>query len=103
MDPADSYASVFLSHVEVYCFGYRMNWGPLCDRSFYWLIRSLARFKLFKERTGNIVKLLKFVFEENEYMGNLQVILRDYVAWNVEILMQAERAFISHWHDQVSF
>ncbi|OJJ87696.1 uncharacterized protein ASPGLDRAFT_1505222 [Aspergillus glaucus CBS 516.65] len=48
-----------------------MNWGPLCDQSLYWLIRSLARFKLFKERTGDIVKLLKFVFEESEYMGNL--------------------------------
>lgn len=84
---ADNYASVFLSHAEVYRFGYRTDWGSLCDRSLYWLIRSLARFKLFKERTGDIVKLLRFVFEEIEYMESLQVILRDYAAWDVETLM----------------
>jgi hypothetical protein len=28
------------------------------------------------------------VFEDSEYMENMQDILRDYAAWNVEILMQ---------------
>lgn len=86
--PADNYASLFLSHAEVYRFGYRTDWGSLCDRSLYWLLRSLARFKLFNERTGDIVELLRFVFEESEYMGRLQIILQDYIAWNVETLMQ---------------
>ena len=87
-DPAENYASVFLSHAEVYRFGYRTDWRSLCDRSLYWLIRPLARFKLFEERTGDIVKLLRFVFEEIEYIESLRVVLRDYTAWNVEILMR---------------
>lgn len=87
-DPADNYANVFLSHAEVYRLGYRTGWGLLCRRSLYSLLRSLACFKLVQERIGDIVKLLRFVFEESEYMENLQKILRDYAAWNVEILMR---------------
>lgn len=34
------------------------------------------------------MELLKFVFEENEYMYELKVVLVDYAAWNVEILMR---------------
>ncbi|KAI9035455.1 uncharacterized protein KD926_003481 [Aspergillus affinis] len=87
-DPADNYTNVFPSHVQVYRLGYRTNWNSLCHRSLYWLLRSLARFKLFQERTEDIVKFLRFVFEESECMENLQKILRDYAAWNVEILMR---------------
>lgn len=87
-DPADNYAAFFLSHAEVYRFGYRTDWVSLCALSLYRLLHSLASFTLFKERTGDIVRLLRFVFEESEYMENMQDILRDYTAWNVEILMQ---------------
>ncbi|KAF7164506.1 hypothetical protein CNMCM6106_001024 [Aspergillus hiratsukae] len=86
-DPADNYAGVFLSHAEVYRFAYITDWVSLCALSLYRLIRSLASFTLFEERTGDIVKLLKFVFEENEYMHEMQDVLVDYAAWNVEILM----------------
>ncbi|EDP50806.1 hypothetical protein AFUB_071470 [Aspergillus fumigatus A1163] len=64
------------------------NYVPLWCLSLYPLIRSLASFTLCEERTGDIVELLKFVFEENEYMYELKVVLVDYAAWNVEILMQ---------------
>ena len=43
-------------------------------------------FTLFEERTEDIVQLLVFVFEDSEYMGNLENMLRDYMVWNVEIL-----------------
>ncbi|RHZ45040.1 uncharacterized protein CDV56_100457 [Aspergillus thermomutatus] len=87
-DPADNYAGVFLSHAEVYHFAYRTDWVSLCALSLYRLIHSLASFTLFDERTGDIVRLLKFVFEESEYMQNMQDMLVDYAAWNVEILMR---------------
>lgn len=71
-----------------YHFGYRMDWGSLCDRSLHWLVRSLTCFNLFEERTGDIVKLLRFVFEEIKYIESLRVVLRDYAAWNMEIFMR---------------
>jgi hypothetical protein len=43
---------------------------------------------LCEEWTGDIIKLLKFIFKENEYKYELKVVLVDYAAWNVEILMQ---------------
>ncbi|KAB8228288.1 uncharacterized protein BDW43DRAFT_304009 [Aspergillus alliaceus] len=87
-DPEDNYAGVFLSHAEVYLFAYTTDWLSLCALSPYQLIRSLVSFTLFEELTGDIVKLLKFVFEENEYMHEMQDVLVDYVAWNVEILVR---------------
>ncbi|KAK9576872.1 hypothetical protein HCH54_001474 [Aspergillus fumigatus] len=87
-DPADNYAGVFLSHAEVHRFAFSTNWVSLWSLSLYRLIRSLASFTLCEERTGDIVELLKFVFEENEYMYKLKVVLVDYAAWNVEILMR---------------
>jgi hypothetical protein len=86
-DPAVSYADVFLSHAQVYRLGHRTDWVSLCALSLYRLTRSLARFTLFEERTGDIVGLLRFVFEESEDMKNMQDILLDYAAWNIEILM----------------
>jgi hypothetical protein len=79
---------VFLSHAEDYRFAYAMDWDSLCALSLYRLIRSLASFTLFEERTGDIVKLLKFVFEENEDMHDMRDVLIHYAAWNVEILMR---------------
>ncbi|KAF5862548.1 hypothetical protein ETB97_011545 [Aspergillus alliaceus] len=55
-DPADNYAD-----------------DSLCALLLYQRIRSLASFTLFKERTGDIVKPLKFVFEENEDVHDIAV------------------------------
>lgn len=86
-DPAVDYSAVFLSHAEILRLSCRTKWVSLRDRSLYWLIRSLARFQLFKERTQDIVTLLKFVFEESECIEVIQMVLQHYVVWNVEILM----------------
>ncbi|KAJ5202168.1 hypothetical protein N7449_004247 [Penicillium cf. viridicatum] len=87
-DPFTSYAVVFLSYAEIYRFGFRIGWLSLILLSFYRLLRLLEDFTLFEERTGDIVQLLVFVFEDSEYIRNLEVMLRDYMVWNVEILMR---------------
>lgn len=87
-DPFTNYAAVFLSHAEIHRFGFRTGWLSLILLSFYRLLRLLEDFTLFEERTGDIVQLLVFVFEDSEYMRNLEVMLRDYMVWNVEILMR---------------
>ena len=92
-DPADNYAGVFLSHAEVYCLVYTTDWFSLCALSLYRLIRSLASFTLFEERTGDIVKLLKFVFEENEVINDMRDVSVHYAAWNVEIPLMRDTDF----------
>jgi hypothetical protein len=79
---------VFQTHAEIHRFGVRTGWLSLIVLSFYRLLRLLEKFTLFEERTGDIVQLLVFVFEDSEYMKNLEILLRDYMVWNVEILMR---------------
>jgi hypothetical protein len=87
-NPRANYAEIFLSHAKVYRVGFRTDWVLLCAWSLFRLLHLLANYTLFDERTGDIVQLLKFVFEDSEYMENMQDILRDYAVWNVETLMQ---------------
>jgi hypothetical protein len=87
-DPRADYAEIFLSHAKVYRLGLRTDWVSLCAWSLYRLLHLLDNFTLFDERTGDIVQLLSFVFEDSEYMENMQDILQEYAVWNVEILIQ---------------
>jgi hypothetical protein len=90
-DPTEDYTNLFLGHAHVYRFGYRTDWASLCALSLYRIANILANFTLFEERTGDVVRLLSFVFEESEYMDNLRHLLRDYAVWNVGILMKDVR------------
>lgn len=87
-DPFTSYAVVFLSHAEIHRFALRTGWLSLSVLSFYKLLQLLENFALFEERTGDIVQLLKFVFEDSEDMQNMENMLRDYIVWNVDVMMR---------------
>jgi hypothetical protein len=87
-DPFTSYIVVFLSHAKIHRFRVRIGWLSLTILSYYHLLRLLKNFTLFKERTGNIVQLLVFIFKDSEYIENLEIMLREYMVWNVEILMR---------------
>ncbi|KAJ5640298.1 uncharacterized protein N7484_008160 [Penicillium longicatenatum] len=87
-DPFTSYAAVFLSHAEIYCFGIKTGWRSLAALSAYRLLRLLEDFTLFEERTEDIVQLLEFVFEDSEHMIDLETLLREYIIWNVEMMMR---------------
>ncbi|KAF3399950.1 hypothetical protein F1880_007971 [Penicillium rolfsii] len=89
-DPKHDHTEIFICHAELYRFARRMNWASLCYLSVYRLLRLLANFNLCEERTGDVVTLMKFIFEETDGadMGNMDSLLRDYAVWNVETLMQ---------------
>jgi hypothetical protein len=63
---------VFLCRAEIYRFRVRIGWLSLSVLSFYRLLRLLKNFTLFKARTGDIVQLLVFVFENSEYVEILE-------------------------------
>ena len=89
-NPQYDYTEIFLCHAEVYHFADRTNWGLLANFSLYRLLRLLANFPLCEERIGDVVKLMKFIFEEidSEDMRNMKVMLQSYMLKNVETLMQ---------------
>ncbi|KAJ5111449.1 hypothetical protein N7532_001984, partial [Penicillium argentinense] len=82
------YAAVFLTHTEIHRFAFRTGWYPLRVLSYCRFLRLLEKFTVFKARTGDIVQLLEFVFEDSEYMQNLASMARDYMVWNVEMIMR---------------
>ncbi|KAJ5212496.1 uncharacterized protein N7498_004142 [Penicillium cinerascens] len=84
----DSCADLLLSHAKMYRFGFRIDWLSLWASPFYWLMRSLENFTLLEEGTKDIVQLLQFFFEDSEHIENMRGVLRDYVVWKVEIMVQ---------------
>lgn len=88
MEDDTSYAETFLGHAEIDRFAARTGWLSLHVLSFYRLLRLLEDFTLFEERTEDIVQLLVLAFEESEHMENLENMLRDYMVWNVKILIR---------------
>ncbi|KAJ5982694.1 hypothetical protein N7451_012794 [Penicillium sp. IBT 35674x] len=87
-NPSTSYAAAFLSHAEMHLFGVRTDWKHLIDLSNFRLLRELENFTLYSERTGDIVQLLEFVFEGAVYMECLETLLRDYIVWNLDMMMR---------------
>lgn len=88
IDHRYSYVNVFMCHAEINRFAYNTDWTSLRVLSIYRLIESLEHCKLSKDRTGEIVGLLQFCFEDRGKIEDLQDVLRDYVVWNVEVMMQ---------------
>ncbi|KAJ6016367.1 hypothetical protein N7540_010958 [Penicillium herquei] len=83
-----NYAEVFLSHAEIHQFGVKTGWNSLSTLSFRRLYRDLENFKLHEERTADIVKLLKYVFEGQVCVKSLQRLLIHYITWNVDMMMR---------------
>ncbi|CAI7621479.1 unnamed protein product [Penicillium palitans] len=83
-----SYANVFMCHAEINRFAYNADWTSLRVLSLHRLIQSLEHFELSKDRTREIIGLLQFCFEDKGQIEDMQTVLRDYVVWNVEVMMQ---------------
>jgi hypothetical protein len=88
IDHRHSYVNVFICHAEIHRFAYNTDWTSLRVLSIHRLIQSLEHFELSKDRTRDIVGLLQFCFEDSERIEDVQDLLRDYIVWNVEVMMQ---------------
>lgn len=88
MKPADDYTEVFLCHARIYRYAFRSDCAALCVLSLNYLSKVLEGLVLCPSHIKDLVRLLRFVFEESEFMDNLQHVLCDYMVWNVETLMQ---------------
>lgn len=87
-DPSADYEHILIGHAEVYRLAIITDWASLRHLSVYRLLRVLANFSLSEGRSGTIVKLLTFAFVDNDYLGNIEDILKHYVIWNLNVLMQ---------------
>jgi hypothetical protein len=84
----DDHSEIYLYHARIYRHASRSDCPALCGLSLYYLTKALESLALRRDQVKYIVKLFCFVFEESEFMDNLQHILCEYMVWNLEVLMQ---------------
>ncbi len=90
--PEEDYTDVFLSHAQLYVFAEKFDIQTLKLLVLENLQKSLAIFTLYQERTGDIITLLRYVYsntsEPSDDVEDLRTLLRDYVGYEMDILMK---------------
>ena len=90
--PEEDYTEVFLSHAQLYVFAEQFDIQTLKLSALENLQTTLANFTLYQERTGDIITLLQYVYsntsEPSDDAEDLRTLLRDYVGYEMDILMK---------------
>ena len=78
-EECEDYSEVFLSHARLYVFGDTYDIAPLRKLALHKLQRTLVVFNLYKERVGDIVKLLGYSYSHTVNRPSSQDKLRSLV------------------------
>ena len=92
VNPSEDFTEHFLSHARLYVFAEKYDIQPLKILALECLQDQLGRFELFKERTGDIVTLLDYVYrntgESTPGLEDLRTLMRHYVGYEMVTLMK---------------
>lgn len=90
--PNENYREVFLSHARLYVFAEKYDIQPLKALALEELQAMLAIFNLHIERTGDIIALLRYVYENTcesmEGVENMRTLMTHYVGYEMDTLMK---------------
>ena len=90
--PQEDYTEVFLSHARLYVFAEKYDVQTLKQQALENLRASLVVFTLYKERTGDIIALLRYVYantsEPIDGVEDLRTLLTHLMGYEMETLMQ---------------
>lgn len=90
--PNEDYTEVFLSHARLYVFAEKYDIQPLKALALEELQAMLAIFNLHIERTGDIIALLRYVYENTcestEGVENMRTLMTHYVGYEMDTLMK---------------
>lgn len=92
--PNEDYTEVFLSHARLYVFADKYAILPLKTLALEELHNTLAIYTLYRERTGDILALLRYAYAntgESARGDNLRILLRDFVGRGMGVLLKDER------------
>lgn len=90
----EDYTEVFLSHARLYVFADKYAILPLKTLALEELHNTLAIYTLYRERTGDILALLRYAYAntgESARGDNLRMLLRDFVGYEMRVLLKDER------------
>ena len=90
----EDYTEVFLCHARMYVFAAQKMIPSLRTLALEELHATLAAFTLYNERTGDIVALLRFIYEsETDLAANvdeLRILMSHYIGWKMDTLVKDE-------------
>lgn len=90
----EDYTEVFLSHARLSVFADKYDIQALKTLAFEELHNTLAIYTLYSARSGDIVALLRYVYANTGVPArsgeDLRTLLRDYVGYEMSVLMQDE-------------
>ena len=93
-ESCEDYTEVFLSHARLYVFAEKYDVHELRYVALQKLQRTLAGFSLYKQRTGDISTLARYVYENTAERkakaDELRSLVVHYVACNIETLAKDE-------------
>lgn len=93
-DHCEDYTPVFLCHAKLYVFSDKYSIEPLRNLVLQKLRLNLSEFKLHPQRIGDIVELLKYVYEHtSDYEDGidcLRNLICDYVVCHIEKIVAME-------------
>lgn len=91
-EKSEDYTEVFLSHARLYVFAEKYDIQLLKTLAFERLHHTLATYTLYQNRTGDIMTLLRFVYDNTQnYAGtvdDLRKMMRDYVGFEMNVLIK---------------
>ncbi|MCJ1413152.1 hypothetical protein MMC19_007256 [Ptychographa xylographoides] len=94
--PHEDYTSVFLTHARLYVFAEKYRVQPLKTLTLYKVHKTLFAFTLYKQRIGDVIKLIKYVYSDDntpnkeDQIDRLRELLILYVVCEIDILSQSE-------------
>ena len=93
-DVKEDYTEVFLCHARIYNFAQKYFIEPLRQLALDELHQVLAIFTLHKERTGDIITLLKYVYsgehsgESRDGVEDLKTLMTHYMGFQMDTLLE---------------
>lgn len=87
------YTGVFLAHARLYVFADKYGIEPLESLSLHKLHITLKSFTLYRARIGDILKLVRYAYENGrDYESNkLRALVSEYVACEIDTIGEAKR------------
>jgi hypothetical protein len=87
------YTGVFLAHARLYVFADKYGIEPLESLSLHKLHITLKSFTLYRARIGDILKLIRYAYENGpDYESNkLRALVSKYVAYEIDTIRKAKR------------
>lgn len=88
----EDYSEVFLCHARMYVFAAQKMIQPLQALAKEELQATLARFTLYKQRTGDIIALLRYIYETDSNgeadVDELRTLMSQYIGFEMDTLIK---------------